>query len=222
MQQKEIFRRVRYAGPSSPSLCVCWESMLNNNDSRDNSENSERAGIVSGSWENNQLFLLSLSTNICATCAAGNRVCNICLPGQAHLPRGNAHTVATELQHIVAIASLMLQLLSISQSGIKTAKEAESEKRKEQKEMKERGKKGCEDGGIFNQLAYHAHLGRPLSLHLNLCLCKSKLLPMAHFACLSCPLLLLHSSLLLILLRFVSNLSTIFSTSAFHQRQRQR
>lgn len=72
-------------GPSSPSLCVCWESMLNNNDSRDNSENSERAGIVSGSWENNQLFLLSLSTNICATCAAGNRVCNICLPGQAPL-----------------------------------------------------------------------------------------------------------------------------------------
>lgn len=33
---------------------------------------------------------------------------------------------------------------------------------------------------------------------------------------------LLHSSRLLILLRFVSNLSTIFSTSAFHQRQRQR
>lgn len=99
-------------GPSSPSLCDCWESMLNNNDSRDsrdNSENSERAGIVSGSWENNQLFLLALSTNICATCAAGNRVCNICLPGQPplpHLPRSPIHTVATELQHIVAIAQV--------------------------------------------------------------------------------------------------------------------
>lgn len=34
----------------------------------------------------------------------------------------------------------MLQLLSISQSGIKTAKEAESEKGKLQKGMKERGK----------------------------------------------------------------------------------
>lgn len=100
-----MLRLLPLLGPSSPSLCGCWESMLNNNDSRDsrdNSENSERAGIVSGSWENNQLFLLALSTNICATCAAGNRVCNICLPGQVG-PRG---TVATELQHIVAIAQV--------------------------------------------------------------------------------------------------------------------
>lgn len=82
---------------------------------------------------------------------------------------------------------MMLQLLSISQSGIKTAKEAERERRETKSERAEREKARGGDGGIFNQLAYHAHLGRPLSLHLNLCLCKSKLLPMAHFACVPLP-----------------------------------
>lgn len=107
-------------GPcSSSSLCVCWESMLNNNDSsRDNrSDGSQRAGIVSGSWENNQLFLLSLSTNICATCAQEIECATFAYLTQASLatsppppspthPLRLPHSHPREMQHIVAIAQV--------------------------------------------------------------------------------------------------------------------
>lgn len=190
-------------GPSSSSLCVCWESMLNNNDSRDNSDDSERAGIVSGSWENNQLFLLSLSTNICATCAAGNRVCNICLPGTG-LPSPLSPlslSLSTSLaapptlwqQNCSTLLPLLRWIVVLdAAAGLhqpKWNKDSERGRERNGEKGERDGSKGegCGNGGIFNQLAYHAHLGRPLSLHLNLCLCKSKLLPMAHFTCLSSP-----------------------------------